>query len=399
MPGIEKLTKRQIADAKPGQRLGDGGGLFLHCREGGAKYWSLQATIKAVHGPGKRVEVGIGSFADISADEARKLAKTARFAAKQGKDPRSVLKHGTMETAKTFKQVCELAFEARKAELKGGGTAGRWMSPVEIHVMPKIGERRIDGLTQHDLVDVLKPIWHTKADTARKAMNRINIVMQYAAAMDLDVDIQAVEKAKALLGKTRHVAKKIPSMPWANVPDFYGTLGAETVELALRLLILTGHRSTPVRFAHVDQFDLESKVWTVPGETMKGQKGKTSEFRVPLSAEAVAVVKLAMAGARDGYLFPGMKKGVISDMSMGKRMDRAKLEARPHGFRSSLRTWLSECTDASFEVAETINQHSTGSHVVDAYRRTDFLEKRAPLMERWANHVTGGTGAAVKLAV
>jgi len=62
---------------------------------------------------------------------------------------------------------------------------------------------------------------------------------------------------------------------------------------------------------------------------------------------------------------------------------------RPHGFRSSLRTWLAECTNASEEVAETVLAHKVGSKIVRAYRRTDHFEERAILMERWAQHVTG----------
>jgi integrase len=62
---------------------------------------------------------------------------------------------------------------------------------------------------------------------------------------------------------------------------------------------------------------------------------------------------------------------------------------RPHGFRSSLRTWLAECTSASEEVAETVLAHKVGNKVVRAYRRTDHFTERAELMERWAQHVTG----------
>jgi integrase len=79
-------------------------------------------------------------------------------------------------------------------------------------------------------------------------------------------------------------------------------------------------------------------------------------------------------------------------------MERRGMEARPHGFRSSLRDWLAECTDAPHEVAETVLGHVAGSAVVRAYRRSDFLEQRRVLMARWADHVTGKGGAVVKLA-
>ena len=91
------------------------------------------------------------------------------------------------------------------------------------------------------------------------------------------------------------------------------------------------------------------------------------------------------------------QKGVVSDMTLGMFMRRTGLDASSNGFRSSLRVWLAECTDAPHEVAETVLQHVAGSKVTRAYRRTDFIEQRRALMERWADHVAGKGGQVVKL--
>lgn len=133
---------------------------------------------------------------------------------------------------------------------------------------------------------------------------------------------------------------------------------------------------------HVDQID--GDIWTIPPAAMKGLLGATSDFRVPLSAEAQAVITEARKFARDGFLFHGAKRGVISDMTMTAYMDRRGLSERPHGFRSSFRDWTAEATQTPREVAETCLGHTTGGTVERAYRRTDFLEQRQPLMERWA---------------
>ena len=122
---------------------------------------------------------------------------------------------------------------------------------------------------------------------------------------------------------------------------------------------------------------------------MKGNIDRVSDFAVPLSGEALKVIELAKPFAKDGFLFPGIRKGVISDAAMARIMERRGLAERPHGFRSSLRTWLADCTTAPEEIAETILAHSPRSKVVKAYRRTDFLEQRIVLMQRWADHVTG----------
>jgi integrase len=343
--------------------------------------------------------MGLGGFPALSLAHARKLGERWRNVAAAGRDP---IKEREAEERAARREDISLAiitadaFEARKAELKGDGTAGRWLSPLNIHVFPKLGKVPVTDLDQRDIRDTLAPIWHTKADTARKAMNRLSIVLRHAAALGLDVDLQATDKAKALLGKSRHVPKHIPAMDWRDVPDFYASLEEPALTyLALRLLILTGVRSGPLRNIRLDQ--IEGDVWTVPAEAMKGRKGATEAFRVPLSYEAQRIIDLARPHARNGFLFPNTRGGVISDMTLSRMMERRGLEARPHGFRTSLRTWLAEVTDAPHEVAEATLAHVVDGGVVRAYRRTDYLEQRRALAERWADHVTGGAGQVVKL--
>lgn len=399
MPARHRLSNSFIKNAPVGKHC-DGAGLWLHIRsEGkdGAAQWFLRVTVH-----GRRREMGLGGFPQISLAQARVLAEKWSEVAKSGRDPVKERERQAREareaagTDQTLRTVAEDAFEARKAELKGDGKAGRWFSPLELHVLPKLGGVPVEEIDQRDIRDTLAPLWHTKADTARKAMNRLNIVLKHAAALGLDVDLQATEKAKALLGKSRHEAKNIPAMPWVEVPAFYATLTEQTVtHLAMRLLILTGVRSGPLRTLRLDQ--IEGDVWTIPAEAMKGRKGTTSDFRVPLSSEALAVIELARPFARDGYLFANSRGKPISDMTLSQHMKRAKLEARPHGFRSSLRDWLAEATDAPHEVAETVLGHVTDGAVVRAYRRTDFLEQRRALLERWAGHLSGGRGELLHL--
>jgi integrase len=394
MRATNRLSAGFLKSAPVGKHC-DGAGLWLIKREDGGAQWVLRVTVH-----GRRREMGLGGFPALGLADARKLADRWRKVAAAGRDP---VKEREAEDRAARREDISLAvltadaFEARKAELKGDGTAGRWLSPLTLHVLPKLGRVPVTDLDQRDIRDTLAPIWHTKADTAQKALHRLSIVMRHAAALGLDVDLQATEKAKALLGKSRHVSKNIPAMAWADVPGFYASLEEPTkTHLALRLLILTGMRSTPVRHIRLDQID--GDVWTVPAETMKGRRGATEAFRVPLSREAQRIIDLARPHARNGFLFPNNRQGVISDMTLSRHMERRGLEARPHGFRTSLRTWLAEATDAPHEVAETMLAHVTDSGVVRAYRRTDYLEQRRALLERWADHLTGGAGQVVKLA-
>lgn len=381
---LNKLSALAVKNAGPG-KFSDGGGLWLYKREYGPGQWVLRYTMHS-----RRREMGLGSAQDVSLKDAREAADKWRGVLTKGLDPMSERERERRQAERRLhllEEVASDAFESRKAELKNDGKSGRWFSPLEIHVLPKLGKKPVSDIDQIAIRDTLSPIWHSKAETARKALNRLAICMRHAAALGHEVDLQATEKARALLGQQRHKAENIPALPWAEVPAFYASLSdGTTTHLALRLLILTGVRSAPLRFLRLEQ--IEDNVWTIPGEKQKGRKDKTPDFRVPLVPEALAIVEQAKVFARDGYLFPSIKKGVISDATMARLMERREMAARPHGFRSSLRDWIAEATNTPYEVAETTLGHMVGGKVERAYRRTDFLEQRRKLLEEWTKVVS-----------
>ena len=220
---LSKLSAAQVKSAGPG-KYSDGGGLWLHKRPDGGAQWFLRVTVHR-----RRREMGLGSLMHVSLKEAREEADRWRAVARQGIDPikeRARLNREADKADHALETIAREAFEARKAELKGDGTAGRWFSPLELHVLPKHRRVPVEEIDQRDIKTTLAPIWHTKADTARKAMNR------------LDVDIQATDKAKALLGEraTRpSTPQHVPALSWQEVPAFYASLDEGSItHLALR---------------------------------------------------------------------------------------------------------------------------------------------------------------------
>ncbi|MBO9432566.1 integrase arm-type DNA-binding domain-containing protein [Ruegeria sp. R13_0] len=400
---LYKLSAATVRKAGPGKHS-DGGGLYLY-RLASGDQWVFRFTIS-----GKRKEMGLGGFPGVSLAQAREMADAYRGIVKRGGNPIEVRNAEKARAAadqvasdpkarerRLLKNIAPEAFKARKPQLKGDGEAGRWYSPIKTHILPALGEKPVEEITGAVIADALRPIWHTKTDVARKAITRLDACLRHARANRMEIDRHAIEDARELLGKQVHKAQNIPSMNWREVPGFYQTLeGGGTVQLALQLLILTGLRSRPIRFAQSNQ--IKGNVWTIPAELVKGPRGKTDEFRVPLSVEALRVVDLAKETARDGFLFPGVRKGVISDASMSRHMERLELEARPHGFRSSFRTWADEATNTSYEVKETAIGHKVGSAVSRAYQRSDYFDERLLLAERWAAYVTGAESKVIPIS-
>ena len=377
------LNQMKAKNLGPG-KYSDGQGLWLVKRGKDAGKWILRVVISA-----KRREMGLGRWPDVSIAEARDRAATARLKLRDGVDPIQVrAKSKRIVKRLTLKEAIDGCYKAKQAELKNDGTAGRWMSPLLSHIIPKLGSIPVEDINQHSLVDTLGPIWHDKPEVARKALNRVNLTLKHAVALGLNVDLQAPMKAKALMGKQRHEVTHIPALAYVEAPKFYQWLCTieHTAALALRFLMLTVARTSEVRLATFDE--IEADVWTLAPERTKTNR----EHRVPLTQEALKIIGIARRRSPNEHLFPALKEQPISDMAMSSFMKREGYEARPHGFRATFRTWVEEQTEAPFEVKEAALGHMVDAGVVGAYQRSDRLEKRRKLMQSWEMWLVNDSG-------
>ncbi|ULB09144.1 integrase arm-type DNA-binding domain-containing protein [Cereibacter azotoformans] len=393
-----RLTAIAIRQAPPG-RLHDGGGLMLEKGEASGKWiWRYSFA-------GKRRDMGLGSWPKVSLADARRARDGWAAVLLSGLDPisdrnrkREQERADMSRSDPTLEEVARATFEARKPGLRGGGERGRWFSPIERHVLPKLGKRRISTIHQTDIQQALAPIWRTKTATAEKAIGRLSMIFHHAKLGGLPADPFTVEAAKHLLGELRREVVPIPATPWPEVPALYAKLSERSGSSfeCLRWMILTAVRSDAARGARFEE--IEGDVWTVPPERVKGREGKVTAFRVPLSSEALRFLEELRAVATDGYLFPSQRRGKsLTAEAVEKAMRVLGQEGRPHGLRTSFRTWVQDHEAASFDVAETALGHIVGGRVERSYARSDLLEPRRVLMERWARFVTGSEAKVIPL--
>jgi len=298
---------------------------------------------------GRRREMGLGPWPDVTIAGAREQAAKARRIIRDGRDPiEERLKRKQYNKRLTLAEAVAGCFEARQAELKDDGKAGRWLSPLELHVLPKIGKHAVEDIDQHIIKQTLEQIWHTKADITRKAINRLNLTLKHAAALGLDVDMQATMKAGALMGKQRHEVTHIPSMSYAELPAFYRWLSEHNHMscLALRFLILTITSTSEVRLASFKE--IEGGVWHIPASRTKTDQQR----RIPLCHEAQSIMTIAQETGAKNHIFTASTGKPLSDAAMSQLMIRKGLSYGPHGFRATFRTWVEEQTDMPFEVKE-----------------------------------------------
>lgn len=382
-----RLTNLGIKGAGPG-KLGDGGGLTLH-KSTDTGNWIYRYSYL-----GKRREMGLGAWPIVSLAAARKARDHWARVLSEGRDPISERK-AERESVKAERDkrdppladLVTMVFEAKKAGLRGEGARGRWRSPLDLYIVPRLGRKPGSEITVSDLADALRPIWRKKHPTAEKAIQRTRIVLRSARKMGFPVDEAIVEAAIEMLGVVDHKVRHMEAVPWRDVPALYAELGNASGSRCVKWLILTVVRMHAGRGAQLSE--IEDDVWTVPADRIKGITGKVREFRVPLSSPALEIVEEARAISGD-FLFPGMKPGrAITDAAVEKALRETGAAGTPHGFRTSFRTWVQDTQVCSFDVAETILGHQVGGQVERTYARSDMLDQRRVVMEAWARFVTG----------
>ncbi|WP_375553867.1 tyrosine-type recombinase/integrase [Roseovarius mucosus] len=388
---IAKSNEFTVAKLKslPSGKYCDGQGLWLHKRADGGAQWVFRFRLW-----GRQREMGLGSLKTVSLADARRKADAVRQQVYAGVDPikeRRLQRQQANARDGRLEALAMATFEAQKPSLKGANANGAWLSPLRVHVLPKLGQMPIVKIDQDDIARALASIWHEKTVTAKKAISRLRIVFKYARAKGFLVNREVIEEAVIILGENKKPSKPSLALPWSEVPAFYQTLADEDpTQLALRMLILTGVRANSVINMQLSQ--INGSIWNIPALFVKGRLSNTTGFDVPLSPEALNVIELAKKNERTGYLFPNSTGGPLNKMSMRNYLVDKKVPARPHGFRSSLRTWLSDQAQCPFEVAEACIGHvRKGDAAIDAYNRTSYLTQRIPYMHEWAAYVSGNS--------
>ena len=383
----KELTAAQVrGNLAPGSYT-DRDSLTLRVGNSGNKHWVQRITIN-----GKQVSIGLGSFPAVGLADARQSAAHNRWAAQLGHDPRAdkrqeILEAEARAAIPTFREVAETVIELRRPTWSSDRHVTQWTESLTKHAFPVIGHKRIDTVTTADVLAVLKPIWVEHPETSTRVKQRMGKVLDYAIAHGWRSDNPASGVLNAVLPRRTRVKAHHRALPYAEIVAAMKAVRESAADTATRLafefLVLTVARSGEVREADWVEVDLDNRTWTVPASRMKARR----EHRVPLSDGAIEVLTKARSlNGGVGPVFPSKRSGrPLSDMAFTALLRRLKIDAVPHGFRSTFKDWTIEQTATPWAVAEAALAHILGNSVEAAYARTDAFERRRVLMQEWAN--------------
>ena len=393
---VEKLTK-------PGL-YGDGGGLYLQITRDNIKSWLFRYMKN-----GKARGMGLGPLHTISLAQAREKAHECRSFLLKGFDPldekqksQAAAKKQEAEAkakteaatppaplpGKTFKDCAEELIKSKETGWRNEKHKDQWRNTLSKYAYPVIGDLEVSAIETAHIMQILSPIWAEKTETASRVRGRIESVLNYAKVFGY----RTAENPARWKGHLDHLLPKEsavttvqhhPALPYKELPEFMENLREKEsiAAFALEFLILTATRGNETRNACWEEFDLEEKIWTIPASRMKSKKA----HRIPLSEQALLVLKKMLRFGNRGLVFPGQKIGQpLSEATMLQLLRRIREEKfTAHGFRSTFRDWASECTTHDSNVCEMALAHTIENKTEAAYRRGDLLARRAALMNDW----------------
>ncbi len=383
---IHRLNARQCKTAPGPVKLCDGGGLWLYISPSGARNWVYRYRLN-----GRDREMGLGALPEVSLADARGKASDYRKLRAGGTDP-ITHKRANKQTGKTFGDCAEACIESHRASWKNAKHAQQWQNTLAAYAIPKIGKLPVNTIDTEHVLSVLKPIWTTKTETATRVRQRIEAVLDWAAARGYRHGENPARwrgHLKKLLAEPTKIkmVQHHPALPYPEISDFMRDLRTREglSAAALEFSILTACRTNEVLGATWDEIDFEAATWTIPGERMKARRS----HRVPLTAPALKLLTRLNKTRSSDYVFPGQKYGrPLSNMAMLSLLKRqlGRPDLTVHGFRSTFRDWCAETTNFPREVAEAALAHVLTDKTEAAYQRGDLFEKRRALMEAWARH-------------
>jgi len=370
------LTAMKLRNLKEPGRYSDGDGLILVSTKPGKGSWIVR-----VQADGRRRDIGIGSFPNVSLADAREAAAAVRKQAKAGIDVVAE-RRKEADPVPTFSQAAVRVHDEHKKSWKNGKHQAQWLTTLESYAYPHFGDKLVCEVDASHIRDALIEIWLDKPETARRVRQRIGAVLDWSFVKgyrSTEAPMRSISKG---LPRQPKKSGHFAAMPFSDLPGFMAKIRirASLGRLALEFLILNASRSGEVRGAQWSEFDLKRNVWTIPADRMKMER----EHVVPLSRQALVVLERAKIYRIEAseLVFPGQRrKRPLSDMTLLKILRDMDAAYTVHGFRSSFRDWVAEETNYQGEVAEAALAHAIPNKVEAAYRRTDFLEKRRALMQ------------------
>lgn len=398
-----RLTETKVKNSAPKATdyvLGDGDGLQLRVRSNGSKLWNFNYYHPVTK---KRLNMGLGTYPEVSLSQARKLTIDARQLVIQGIDPKEQRDNNRQQqkaaSEHTLEKVAEAWFELKKEHVTPAYSEDIWRS-LTLHVFPDLGATQVSSITAPKVIELLRPIEAKGSlETVKRLSQRLNEIMTYAVNSGL-VPANPLSGIRAVFKKPKK--QNMAALSPDELPELMVAIANAAIKRTTRALIEwqlhTMTRPAEAATAQWVDIDIEKRIWTIPAERMK----KRRPHIVPLTNQMIAILEAVKpySGHRE-YVFPADRnpRTHCNSQTANMALKRMGFAGRlvSHGMRSIASTVLNE-HGFDPELIEVALAHVDKNEVRSAYNRADYVERRRPMMEWWSRHIEQAATGSLSVA-
>jgi integrase len=386
------LTNTEVKQAKPKEKvyaLSDGGGLQLRVKPNGSKLWLFDYFRPYTK---VRTSLSFGSYPEVSIADARKKREEARKLLAKDIDPKDhrdeTNRQNETAHSNTLEQIAAQWLEVKKSTVTENHAIDTWRS-LEGHIFPYLGKLPIHKITAIKTIETIKPIAAKgNLETVKRLCQRLNEIMIFAVNTGLVTanPLSGIQKAFQSPEK-RH----LPTLKPAELPSLMATLTHASIKITTRCLIEwqlhTMVRPSEAAGARWDEIDFGNRLWNIPAARMKKKKAHS----VPLTEQTLALLEVMRPiSARSEFVFPSDRnfKTHTNAQTANMALKRMGFENQlvAHGLRSLASTTLNE-QGFDADVIEAALAHIGDNEVRNAYNRSEYIQRRIPMMKWWSEHI------------
>lgn len=385
-----KCEAARYNPAGTGNKLADGGGLFLLLKPSGSKSWRLKYNRPS----GQEDTLVIGDYPAVPLKLARQKREEAKELLAQGIDPKQREREVAIERQQagrdTFEAIAKEWMERQTDRAQATRDKNAWLLQF---AFDEFGRRPIKDVTPPMVLAACQRLENQeKLETAHRLRSKCGQVFRYAVAThrlksDPTRDLLGALKAPVVKHRAALTAPKQVGQLLRDIDRYSGTF---EVKSALKLSPLVFIRPGELRAAKWADIDLEAGLWTYTPPKTRHQT--QVEHVIPLPTQAVAILRDLQAQAgKSPFVFKSHgKEGHLSEnalLAALRRMGYTKEQMTGHGFRAMARTILDEVLGYRIELIEQQLAHQVKDSLGRAYNRTKHLPERARMLQAWADYL------------
>ena len=365
----------------------DGDGLTFTVSGTGYAVWILRYGFN-----GKRRELTLGRYPELSLVDARKRAREQRALIDQGKDvaaEKRRVKHAAIlswtvaKVASDYEKTVMPQLAASTQKLHGGYIRN-WL-------VPSLGAMVARDIQRQDVTRVLKAVGKRGPGALKALHAATRSVFGHALQQGIIDENPAVGiRRKSIMAAP--APRKGIALEDPKLGQFLSALGEDVGGWGMRIQLITGVRPIELVHASWNEVDLANATWTIPAERTKTR----SQHEIGMPTQAIALLeKVKKASGKSAFLFPaayGEGDRPIPYQTYRGRVRRlleqlgsAFPRIKPHDLRRTMRSGLTRL-NIRYEVAERAINHKLPA-MAEIYDRNEFRDERRVALTRWADHM------------